>query len=269
MNHPIVIAAFGTTSRARTVYDRVDERLRRLFPDHEIHWAYSSRIVRHKLKKRGVHAPTPLDVLEKIAEQGGEWAVVQSFNMICGHEFYRLGQSVLKGPPRVSIGHSLLCGPGDFSAVAEALAPYFAVDSKEAVALVGHGTDHCAWSVYPALEAVLRRRYGARAFVGVIEGDRPTRDAVIHDVQSAGFERVRLAPLMLVAGIHFEEDLVGPDDSWKSAFEAKGVEVAVEKEGLGGLPGIIDIFCGHIESALNVIPLAVESAGKVQKKKEA
>ncbi len=52
-----------------------------------------------------------------------------------------------------------------------------------------------------------------------------------------------LSPVpILVAGIHFEEDLVGPGESWKSAFEARGVAVAMEKEGLGGLPGIIDIF---------------------------
>jgi len=59
---------------------------------------------------------------------------------------------------------------------------------------------------------------------------------------------------MLVAGVHFEEDLAGPKDSWKSAFEARSISVTLELEGVGGHPRIIDIFGDHIQSALDVIP---------------
>jgi sirohydrochlorin cobaltochelatase len=254
MNHPIVITAFGTTTRARTTYARVNEKLRHRFPGHEIHWAYTSRIVRHKLKRQSVDMPPPLEVLTKIASQGHKWAVVQSFNMICGHEFHRLKEEVLNGPLRVSIGHSLLCSPEDLSAVADLAGSFFTEDDDTAVVLVGHGTDHCSWSVYPAFEQLLRQRYGNRSFVGVIEGDWPVRESVVENVQSAGFKRVRLVPLMLVAGIHAQEDLAGPEDSWKAAFEARGITVSIEPEGLGAHPRIIDIFGNHIQSALDVIP---------------
>ncbi len=254
MNYPIVIAAFGTTSRARATYALVDTRLKARFPEHEIYWAYCSRIVRHKLSRSDIDLPSPPTVLKKIAARGHKWAIVQSLNMICGHEFQRLKDEVLNGPVRVSIGHSLLCSATDFIAVSKALAPVFAKNPDEAVVLIGHGTDHCSWSVYPAFENFMKQVYGARAFVGVVEGDWPTKESMIKQVKTAGFKHVRLVPLMLVAGMHFEEDLAGPEDSWKTTFEALEIPVSLELEGLGSRPGIVDIFGDHIESAMDVIP---------------
>jgi sirohydrochlorin cobaltochelatase len=254
MDYPIVIAAFGTTSRARATYAVVDTRLKTRFPENEIYWAYSSRIVRHKLSQNDIELPSPPMVLNKIAAIGHKWAVVQSFNMICGHEFDRLKDEVLNGPVRVSIGHSLLCGSNDFMAVSKAMAPVFAKDPDEAVVLIGHGTDHYSWSVYPAFEHLLKQQYGNRAFVGVVEGDWPTREDTINQVTTAGFKHVRLVPFMLVAGMHFKEDLAGPEDSWKVAFEDRKIAVSLELDAIGSYPGIIDIFGDHIESAMDVIP---------------
>ena len=255
MKNPIVIAAFGTTSRAWKVYSRVHARLKERFPGHEIFWAYNSRIVRHRMKQKAVDLPPPTKVLHEIAARGYEWAVVQSLNMICGHEFYRLTREALEGPVRVSIGHSLLCSPGDLRKAAEAVAPFFEVDEAEAVVFVGHGTDHCAWSVYPAFEMVLQQKFGNRAFVGTVEGDWAECETVIGHVQFAGFSKVRLVPLMLVAGVHFEEDLAGcGETSWKSSFEERHIRVSLEPEGLCANQRIIDIFGDHIESAMDVIP---------------
>ena len=252
--HPIIIAAFGTTSWAREVYAKVDQGLKERFPSHEIHWGYSSRIVSHKLKKLNIVQPSPADILETVAAQGYAWAVVQSFNMICGHEFQRLRDSVQHGPIRVSIGHSLFCSPNDMDAVAQSMAPIFAKSPDEAVVFVGHGTDHCAWSAYLAFEKILRGYFGDRAFVGVVEGRWPDRETVIAEIQSKQFKRVRLVPCMLVAGVHFAEDLAGDEDSWKTAIQTQGIAVTLEEEGLGGLPEIIDIFAAHIKQALDVIP---------------
>jgi len=105
---PIIIAAFGTSSKARTDYEQADAYLKTLFPGHEIHWAYTSRIVRQHMQKRGIAMSPPADVVAAVAAQGYSWAVVQSFNMICGHEFYRLVDESRNAGCRVSIGHSLL-----------------------------------------------------------------------------------------------------------------------------------------------------------------
>ncbi|MDY6832660.1 MAG: sirohydrochlorin cobaltochelatase [Thermodesulfobacteriota bacterium] len=256
MMHPIIIAAFGTTSRSRAVYEEVDRHLKARFAGHDIHWAYTSRTIRHRLKKRDIETLDPATVLARLADQGHPWAVVQSFNMICGHEFYRLVNDVQHPACRVSVGHSLLCSQEDHQAVVEALAPVFARDESEAVVLVGHGTDHCAWTTYPAFSCRLRQIYGTRAFVGMIEDGWPDRDVIIRRIVDAGFRRVRLMPFMLVAGVHFAEDLAGPEDSWKTALEAHGIQVALESEAMGSRGSIIDIFATHIRGALAVIPVA-------------
>jgi sirohydrochlorin cobaltochelatase len=253
---PIVIAAFGTTSRSRSVYGLVDAYLKSRFGQHEIHWAFTSRLVRHRLNQRRVTTRHPAEVVADLATAGHSWVVVQSLNMICGHEFYRLIDDVQGENPacRVSVGHSLLCSQADHEALCTALAPLFDPAREEAVLLVGHGTDHCSWTTYPAFYQRLRERYGRQAYGGMIEEGYPERDTLIDAILKEGFKRVHLVPFMLVSGVHFEEDLAGDTDSWKSACEARGLCVTLESGGLGQRPAVLEIFADHIASALAVIP---------------
>lgn len=257
MTPPIIIAAFGTRGRARTSYEQVDTHLKALFPDHDIRWAFTSRIVRKHLKSRGVNVSPPSDVVATLAKEGHPWVVVQSFHMICGHEFYRLVTDVRHVDCRVSVGHSLLCTPADHRAVARAMAPVFDKNDDEAILFVGHGTDHCIWATYSAFYLLLRKMYGKRAFGAMIETENPTQDSTIKEIRAAGFQRVRLVPFMLVAGIHFQKDLAGLEDSWKTACEDQKLAVSLETEGLTSHIPIIDIFGEHIRSALAAIPDSV------------
>jgi len=59
---------------------------------------------------------------------------------------------------------------------------------------------------------------------------------------------------MLVAGVHFMEDMAGEEDSWKTAFEEKNISVSLDQNGLGMNSSIVEIFCQHIHDALDVIP---------------
>ena len=59
---------------------------------------------------------------------------------------------------------------------------------------------------------------------------------------------------MLVDGVHFEENLAGDQSSWKSDFEAFGIEVVLEGSGLGFYAPVIEQCCRHIAAALDVIP---------------
>ena len=86
---PIVLAAFGTTSKAMDTYSHIDRIIRTAFPDHPVHWAYTSRMVRsHMNAKRRANLKTPQQVLAELKRQGHSWAVVQSLHLINGHEFF-------------------------------------------------------------------------------------------------------------------------------------------------------------------------------------
>jgi sirohydrochlorin cobaltochelatase len=79
MKTPIVMAAFGTTTRALETYSFMNERISARFPDHEIFWSYSSRMVKDWIKKRrNIDLKHPHEVLYELEEKGFSWAVVQS-----------------------------------------------------------------------------------------------------------------------------------------------------------------------------------------------
>lgn len=259
MRIPIVMAAFGTTTRARRTYDILDARVKEAFPEHPVYWAFTSRMVRDRIENsQGQSYKHPHQVLEELARGGHEWAVVQSLHLVCGHEFDRLVDEVKNCCLRTSIGLPLLDSPDDYLAGLKSLLDEVHAAEDEALVLVGHGTDHAIWAAYPALESMARKHLHGQVFVGTVEGC-PEAEVVVQDVVWAGFSRVCLVPFMLVAGIHFQEDLCADEeDSWKSLFEAAGVQVRLEYRGMGELPGIGDIFCCHIQEALDVIPDRVE-----------
>ena len=255
---PIVMAAFGTTSGALKTYSYINERLREHFPDHEILWSYSSRMVKDWIKKRrNIDLKHPHEVLYELKEKGYLWAVVQSLHLLCGHEFYRLVEEVKQSPVRTSIGLPLLSNPEDYEAVAQEVGSSFTHLENEATVLIGHGTDHPIWISYTAMHHFFKERYGPNLYVGVVEG-HPSREDILKSIKQTGIKKVHLIPFMLVAGTHVQEDIMGDTDSWKASFAREGITVSIETKGLGFNHRIVEIFLKHIEAALDVIPTARE-----------
>jgi len=253
MSLPIVLVAFGTTTEAVKTYRFMDAVFREVFPDDEIIWAYSSRMVKDRIKQsKNIDLKHPHQVISELVEQGQEWVVVQSLHLICGHEFYRMVEEVRQMPVRTSIGLPLFAEPRDYHDTVKAFEPVIRADENTAYIFVGHGTDHPAWTSYVALEWMFRKEFGDNIFVGVVEGT-PSRAEVVDTVARAGFKRAHLIPLMLVAGTHFYEDLVDDEDSWKRALEQRGISVVVEEGGLGYVREIVEIFCRHIRAAVEAV----------------
>lgn len=255
MKVPIVLVAFGTTTSARRSYAFLEEHILAAFPGHEVHWAFSSRMVRDFSRQRhGRKGKGPAEVLEELRDRGFEWAVVQSLHLLAGHEFYRLVAEVQACGIRTAMGLPLLWAPEDYDAFLEALAAKLdSVGNEEAIILAGHGTDHASWVTYLGLQYLFSKRFGPRVHIGVLEG-RPSRQEVVAQVIRSGLKQVHLLPLMLVAGRHVQEDLAGAEDSWKTCLEAAGLTVTLEATGLLSYPGVMTIFQDHIANALDAIP---------------
>ncbi len=47
----IVLAAFGTTTNAFPTYDKIDKQVKERFPGYEVRWAFTSKMVRHKVRE--------------------------------------------------------------------------------------------------------------------------------------------------------------------------------------------------------------------------
>ena len=123
---------------------------------------------------------------------------------------------------------------------------------EEGVAFVfmGHGTSHAAKISYSQMQTQMKELGYENVFIGTVEGE-PEETAcenVIDAVAEAGYKKVVLRPLMVVAGDHANNDMAGEDeDSWLSLFEASGKFEAIDTQikGLGEIEAIQQMYIAH------------------------
>jgi sirohydrochlorin cobaltochelatase len=90
-----------------------------------------------------------------------------------------------------------------------------------ALVLMGHGTSHEAKKTYPQMQEQMKELGYKNVFVGTVEG-RPESTSlpeVKKAVEAAGYKKVVLRPLMVVAGDHANNDMAANEEgSWYYAF---------------------------------------------------
>lgn len=262
MKIPLVVAAFGTVSpEAAAAYDLIDQAIRRRLAATPIHWAFTSRVIRNRVaESSGPIRHSPLEVLTALAAQGYREAIVHPLHLLPGHEFHQLQRQCRQAPIPCHVAFPLLATPQDYHDLAEALAELIEERPEEAILLIGHGTNHPIWVAYHAIEKIFRQRFGRRIFVGVIEKS-PDSTAVPSEIAAAGWNRVRLIPLLLVAGMHFNRDVNGSGQhSWRTRLEQAGLEVECVGRGLGRHPPAIEAIATRIAETVDRIDGGAPSA---------
>lgn len=252
----IILTAFGTTFDPDDTYTHLEKRIRSRFPHAGLHRAYSSSRIRAKiLHATGPFIPSVDEVLTTIKPNAGDRVVIQSLHIAPGKEFHRVvaGLKSCLCHCRIAIGLPLLSLPADFNSVAATLAPLINSFPESGIIVVGHGTSHPSWVVYPALETFLRRKSGPRIFVVGLKEDG-NRDSIIDDLADGGCRHVLLIPFLLVAGMHFRRDITGPGSTtWASRLDARGIDFTCFAHGLGIFDSIADIFCDHIDNGFQTL----------------
>ena len=130
--------------------------------------------------------------------------------------------------------------------------------AKDGTAFVfmGHGTSHTAKVSYTQMQSQMNALGYKNVFIGTVEGE-PEETAcenVIEAVKAAGYTKVILRPLMVVAGDHANNDMAGADDdSWLSQFQASGDFASVECQiaGLGEIEDIQQRYIEHTKAAID------------------
>ena len=121
---------------------------------------------------------------------------------------------------------------------------------------MGHGTSHTAKVSYSQMQAQMEALGYNNVFIGTVEGEpeETACEAVIESVKEAGYKKVILRPLMVVAGDHANNDMAGDDaDSWKSMFNTSGAFESVDTQiaGLGQIPAIQELYVAHTGAVIN------------------
>ena len=131
-----------------------------------------------------------------------------------------------------------------------------AKEDGTAFVFMGHGTSHTAKVSYSQMQTQMKDLGYDNVFIGTVEGEpeETSCESVIDAVEKAGYKKVVLRPLMVVAGDHANNDMAGGDeDSWLSMFKASGKFDSVDTQiaGLGEIEGIQQIYVEHTADAMN------------------
>lgn len=253
----ILVVSFGTTYMDALKRDiqQVEEYIAQSFPKYDVKRAFTSEIVRKILLEReGLSIHNVSSALEEITKNEYEEVFIQPLHIINGYEFEKIQKIVTKVKHRnvfkkLILGKPLLTDISDYFQVAQILKKEIQKEEATTVVLVGHGTEHFSNASYSMLEKVCLEEEKERVLVGTVEG-YPELEHVIEKIKMMNSSKVLLAPLMLVAGDHAQNDIFGEKDSWKTALEEAGYQVEDRKVGIGTLEGIRQLYTEHIQEML-------------------
>ena len=276
----LLVVSFGTSfndSRAQDI-GGIEKALQAAYPDWSVRRAFTAQIIINHVQARDGEKIDNMDqALQRAVDNGVKHLVIQPTHLMHGAEYDELcaaAESYKDKIETIEIAEPLLGEVGqdgsttnaDKKAVAEALtaeavkaAGYESLEdaAKDSTAFVfmGHGTSHAAAVTYTQMQTQMEELAYGNVYIGTVEG-KPAEtacEAVIERIKEAGYQKVVLRPLMVVAGDHANNDMAGDDeDSWKSQFLASRAfdTVTCQIGGLGGIPAIEQIYIEHTAAVI-------------------
>ena len=286
----LLVVSFGTSFNDSRTEDigGIEKALQKAYPDWSVRRAFTAQIIINHVQARDGEKIDNMDqALQRAVDNGVKNLIVQPTHLMHGAEYDELSEAVASYSDKfesVSIAEPLLGEVGsaddsvnsDKEAVAKAVtaeavktAGYESLDAAKedgtAFVFMGHGTSHTAKISYSQMQNQMNVLGYDNVFIGTVEGEPEDTacEAVIEKIQEAGYKKVVLRPLMVVAGDHANNDMAGDDDdSWKSHFEASGVFDSIETQiaGLGQIPVIQDLYVSHTHAAMEELGTSATSS---------
>ena len=277
----LLVVSFGTSfndSRAQDI-KAIEDALQQAYPDWSVRRAFTAQIIINHVQARdGEKIDNMQQALDRAVANGVKNLVVQPTHLMHGAEYDEMCEMLDQYSDKfekVAIAEPLLGEVGsdatvinpDKEAVAKAVtadavsdAGYESLDAaaKDKVAFVfmGHGTSHTAKVSYSQMQTAMHTLGYDNVFIGTVEGE-PEETAcenVIEAVKAAGYTKVILRPLMVVAGDHANNDMAGAEeDSWLSQFNASGAFESVDCQisGLGSIADVQQLYIAHTKAAID------------------
>lgn len=276
----LLVVSFGTSFNDSRVEDikGIEDALQAAYPDWSVRRAFTAQIIINHVQARDGEKIDNMDqALERAVANGVKNLVIQPTHLMHGAEYDEMSEAVEQYKDQfesVQIAEPLLGEVGsdatvineDKAAVAEAVtaaaladAGYDSIDAAKAdgtaFVFLGHGTAHTAKVSYSQMQTQMTTLGYDNVFIGTVEGEpeETACEAVIDSIAQAGYTKVVLRPLMVVAGDHANNDMAGEDeDSWLSMFEASGNFESVDTQiaGLGQISAIQEIYVAHTAAVI-------------------
>ena len=280
----LLVVSFGTSFNDSRVADigGIEKALQEAYPDWAVRRAFTAQIIiNHIAARDGEKIDNVAQALERAVANGVKNLVVQPTHLMHGAEYDELVNTVAAYTDKfenVAVAEPLLGEVGadatvineDKSAVAALItaeavevAGYETLDAAAedgtAFVFMGHGTSHTANVTYDQMQSTMDELGYKNVFIGTVEGEPEDTECsvVIGKVKEAGFTKVVLRPLMVVAGDHANNDMADPEDeeSWISQFTADGSfeKIDCQIEGLGRIEGVEQLYIAHAGEGIAAI----------------
>ena len=280
-DNELLVVSFGTSFNDSRVKDikGIEDALQAAYPDWSVRRAFTAQIIINHVQARdGEKIDNMQQAMDRAVANGVKNLVVQPTHLMHGAEYDEMMEMIDDYRDKfesVAVAEPLLGEVGadatvineDKEAVAKAVtaeavatAGYDSVEAaaKDGTAFVfmGHGTSHTAKVSYSQMQTVMQTLGYDNVFIGTVEGEPESTSCenVIEAVKAAGYTKVVLRPLMVVAGDHANNDMAGADeDSWLSQFEASGAFDSVDCQiaGLGGVADVEQLYIAHTKAAID------------------
>jgi len=277
----LLVVSFGTSFNSSRVEDikGIEDALQAAYPDWSVRRAFTAQIIINHVQARdGEKIDNMQQALDRAVANGVKHLVVQPTHLMHGSEYDEMAEMLEQYQDKfesVAVAEPLLGEVGsdatvinsDKEAVARAItaeavriAGYDSLDEADddgtAFVFMGHGTAHVAKVSYSQMQTTMQTLGYDNVFIGTVEGEPEATacEAVIEAVKAAGYTKVVLRPLMVVAGDHANNDMAGEDaDSWLSMFKAAGCFDSVDTQvaGLGGIEEIQQLYIAHTKAAID------------------
>ena len=276
----LLVVSFGTSfngSRAADIKG-IEDALQEAYPDWSVRRAFTAQIIINHIQARdGEKIDNMQQAMDRAVANGVKNLVVQPTHLMHGAEYDEMMEMIDSYRDKfesVAVAEPLLGEVGadaavinsDKEAVAKAItaaavkdAGFDSLDAaaaeKTAFVFMGHGTSHTAKISYSQMQTTMQTLGYDNVFIGTVEGEpeETSCENVIEAVKAAGYTKVVLRPLMVVAGDHANNDMAGADDdSWLSQFKASGAfeEVDTQIAGLGEISDIQQLYIAHTKAAI-------------------
>ena len=280
-DNELLVVSFGTSFNDSRVKDikGIEDALQAAYPDWSVRRAFTAQIIINHVQARdGEKIDNMQQAMDRAVANGVKNLVVQPTHLMHGAEYDEMMEMIDDYRDKfesVAVAEPLLGEVGadatvineDKEAVAKAVtaeavatAGYDSVEAaaKDGTAFVfmGHGTSHTAKVSYSQMQTAMQTLGYDNVFIGTVEGEPESTSCenVIEAVKAAGYTKVVLRPLMVVAGDHANNDMAGADeDSWLSQFEASGAFDSVDCQ-IAGLDGVADVqqlYIAHTKAAID------------------
>lgn len=253
----IILSCFGSVVEQEK-YINLQKIIEKKFEGADVFTVFQSRMVIKKLAKKGEIYKNLTQTLADIDMAGYKRVVVASINLFptCEHQFVK---KIVEGfnsfsPSYIKVSDAIFNKSKYTTKALQQIHQQF-YDKECANLFIIHGTPKLETAGINSIEYAggFLSKISKNNLFCSLEGAYPfyaVKDSIIEEIKQKGLKKVKVIPLLLVSGNHFENDAVEIQNELGEHFETSIAKKGDEKFALIEEDYIIDIIIDEIKEQI-------------------